>query len=162
MQTASCASCSVCVPEGRGRLSPSDCTIAPWAAEAHENVPGSTIDDDATVACLVPAHTSEGWWHRYVLEPAGRARGGAAYVAERNVFVLRWQHLVVELEFLKGRQRFTEASGYRKDVARFPSAVVVFRQPAAAARRKPVLRLMPQLTAAESSPLPLFSARSSA
>lgn len=53
------------------------------------------------VVCLVPARTDTRWWHEYAM------RG--------------------EIEFLRGRLRFGDST----NSAPFPSAVVVFRNPAA-------------------------------
>lgn len=56
----------------------------------------------ATVVCLLPARTDTGWWHEYIQPHA-------------------------EVTFVRGRLKFGDA----KNGAPFPSAVAVFRPPAA-------------------------------
>lgn len=68
--------------------------INKWLKKAYE----STVINNATVVCLVPARTDTKWWHDYC------AKG--------------------EVYFIKGRLKFGDA----KDSAPFPSALVVFRR----------------------------------
>jgi len=69
-------------------------TIGKWMEKAWESVCAG-----ATVVCLVPARTSERWWHAWV---EGKA---------------------TEIRFVKGRLRFVGA----KHTAPFPSVVIVYR-----------------------------------
>jgi phage N-6-adenine-methyltransferase len=75
--------------------------IAQWVAKAYAESLAG-----ATVVMLIPARTDTGWWHDYVID------GGA------------------EVRFLRGRLNFggNRKSGHN---APFPSAVVIFRPPAA-------------------------------
>ena len=54
---------------------------------------------NATVVCLVPSRTDTNWWHDFAM--------------------------MGEIRFIKGRLRF----GGHKNLAPFPSAVVIFRPP---------------------------------
>jgi phage N-6-adenine-methyltransferase len=53
----------------------------------------------ALVVCLLPVRTDTQWWHDHIIKPQR------------------------EVRFIKGRLKF----GGRTDVARFPSAIVIFR-----------------------------------
>jgi phage N-6-adenine-methyltransferase len=68
--------------------------IGAWLAKAYQ----STISNDATVVCLIPARTDTAWWHDYVMKAN-------------------------EIRLIRGRLKF----GGAKNSAPFPSAVVVFR-----------------------------------
>jgi phage N-6-adenine-methyltransferase len=70
--------------------------IRHWVKKAHD----SALDNDAVVACLVPARVDTGWWWDYC------------------------RH--AEIRFLRGRLRFGDAGSG----APFPSALVVFGRPA--------------------------------
>lgn len=70
--------------------------IKHWVKKAHD----SALDNDATVACLVPARVDTGWWWDYC------------------------RH--AEIRFLRGRLRFGDSD----TGAPFPSALVVFGRPA--------------------------------
>lgn len=78
-------SCRMNPPYGR--------QIAEWVQKAFE----SSINNNATVVCLLPARTDTRWWQQYCL------RG--------------------ETYFIPGRLKF----GGSKNSAPFPSALVVFR-----------------------------------
>lgn len=67
--------------------------IGDWVAKAYL----SSIENGATVVCLVPARVDTKWWHDYCVKG--------------------------EMFFLKGRLKFGDA----KNSAPFPSAIVVFR-----------------------------------
>lgn len=74
--------------------------LAPWLAKAAE-----TAERGTTVVCLIPARTSNAWWHTYVWDShAHRPLPG------------------VEVRFLRGRLTFVGAAAS----APFPSAVVIF------------------------------------
>lgn len=68
--------------------------IGEWVKKAYE----SSINNLATVVCLLPARTDTRWWHDY----CSKAQ---------------------EIHFLKGRLKFGDA----KNSAPFPSVVVIFR-----------------------------------
>ena len=68
--------------------------IGEWLKKAYE----STISNDATVVCLIPARTDTAWWHDYVMKAN-------------------------EIRFIRGRLKFGDA----ENSAPFPSAIVVFR-----------------------------------
>jgi phage N-6-adenine-methyltransferase len=68
--------------------------IGVWLKKAYE----STISNDATVVCLIPARTDTAWWHDYVMKAN-------------------------EIRFIRGRLKFGDA----KNSAPFPSAIVVFQ-----------------------------------
>lgn len=72
-------------PYGRG--------IGAWVAKAH----ASSIENGATVVCLIPSRTDTRWWHDYVMKG--------------------------EITFIRGRLKFGKAT----TSAPFPSAVVIFR-----------------------------------
>jgi phage N-6-adenine-methyltransferase len=67
--------------------------IGDWMRKAWE----SSVNDNATVVCLVPARTDTAWWHDYAMQG--------------------------EIEFIRGRLKF----GGCKNSAPFPCALVVFR-----------------------------------
>jgi len=68
--------------------------IGRWVEKAYL----SSLDEGATVVCLLPARTDTLWWHKYC------SKG--------------------EVYFLKGRLKFSNS----KTSAPFPSAIVVFRK----------------------------------
>jgi phage N-6-adenine-methyltransferase len=68
--------------------------IMKWVEKAHK----SSIENGATVVCLLPARTDTKWWHEYVAKAS-------------------------EIHFIRGRLKF----GGSTNSAPFPSAVVVFR-----------------------------------
>lgn len=67
--------------------------ISKWVKKAHQ----ASINNGATVVCLLPARTDTAWWHDHCM--AG------------------------EIVFIRGRLKF----GTAKNSAPFPSAVVIFR-----------------------------------
>lgn len=67
--------------------------IKHWIRKAYE----SSIKNNATVVCLIPARTDTSWWHDYCMEAKS-------------------------IEFIRGRLKF----GNSKNSAPFPSVVVVF------------------------------------
>jgi len=66
--------------------------IGKWVKKAFES-----MQDGATVVCLLPARTDTAWWHDYA------AKG--------------------EVRFIRGRLKF----GNQKNSAPFPSALVIFK-----------------------------------
>lgn len=68
-------------------------SIGDWVKKAYQ----SSLDNGATVVCLLPARPDTRWWHDYCVKG--------------------------EMFFLKGRLKFGDA----KNSAPFPSAIVVFR-----------------------------------
>jgi phage N-6-adenine-methyltransferase len=68
--------------------------IGVWLKKAYE----STISNNATVVCLIPARTDTAWWHHYVMKAN-------------------------EIRFIRGRLKFGDA----ENSAPFPSAIIVFR-----------------------------------
>ena len=72
--------------------------IGDWIQKAYL----SSIEDGATVVCLVPARTDTAWWRDWVM---GKA----------------------EVRFLRGRVRFKTPKGLRMSAAPFPSALLVYR-----------------------------------
>ena len=81
------------------------------------------------VACLVPGHTAEGWWHRHVEYAQGTLLGAGSEVGGlggRTQY--RYADLTTEVVRVRGRVRFVEASG-KTGAARFPSVFVVHAQP---------------------------------
>ncbi len=69
--------------------------IIKWIEKAYL----SSVENDATVVCLIPARTDTRWFHRYAMKG--------------------------EVRLLRGRIRFEGAT----NSAPFPSAIVIFRPP---------------------------------
>lgn len=67
--------------------------IYKWVEKAYL----STLKNDATVVCLLPARTDTRWWHTFCMKG--------------------------EIQFIKGRLKF----GDSKNSAPFPSVIVIFR-----------------------------------
>lgn len=95
-----------------------------WTALARIKVETRAVQ---LVCMLVPAYTSELWWHRNVMAP-GRGRSSLLRV-DRGGIGTGWRatyaDLVVEVVFVAGRLRFRHETGVA-DSARHPSTVVVF------------------------------------
>jgi site-specific DNA-methyltransferase (adenine-specific) len=87
-----------------------------WTAKAYAEVEARRAQ---LVTCLVPAWTSDGWWHRHVLPP--RSRGTLAS-GEVRALVGR---VHVTVRFLRGRVRFETEAGPAKTPP-FASALVVY------------------------------------
>lgn len=68
--------------------------IKHWIKKAYD----SSVQNDATIVCLVPSRTDTKWWHDYVMKAS-------------------------RIDFIKGRLKF----GDSKNPAPFPSAVVIFK-----------------------------------
>ena len=66
--------------------------ISQWMAKAY-----ASLQEGATVVCLVPARTDTAWWHNYAVKG--------------------------EIRFIRGRLKF----GGQTNSAPFPSAVVIFK-----------------------------------
>lgn len=95
-----------------------------WVGHARHQVQHASTP---IVCMLVPAYTSEGWWHRHVLAP-GRGKPGLALVDRGGIgrgWRVEYSDLSVEVVFVEGRLRFRHETGVQ-DSARHPSAVVVF------------------------------------
>ncbi len=105
-------------PYSRGQLDA-------WMAYAREQVESNGCE---LVRALVPAYTSEGWWHAHVERPAGALLKSFNWIdalcAHR---LMRYRKLDVVVTYLRGRQRFRERSG-KTGSARFASAGVLFRR----------------------------------
>ena len=99
-----------------------------WVGEGRKRVTNPFTRDDTELVCmLVPAYTSEGWWHRHVLRP-GRGKPGLALVDRAGIgrgWRAEYSDLSIEVVFVEGRLRFRHESGVQ-DSARHPSAIVVF------------------------------------
>lgn len=67
--------------------------IGKWVRKAYE----SSIQENATCVCLLPARTDTAWWHDYCMKG--------------------------EIRFIRGRLKF----GGQKNSAPFPSAIIIFR-----------------------------------
>jgi len=86
----------------------------PWSGRVFMNPPYGRVigawlrkawqesQQGATIVCLIPARTDPVYWHDYVMRAA-------------------------EVRFVRGRLRFDDQDGGRRNSAPFPSVVVVFR-----------------------------------
>lgn len=97
-----------------------------WASYARDQV----LHGAELVDGLGPAATSEPWWQKQVMAPAGRLLHvgfDADPLGPRTVYV--WRHLVVEVLFLAGRLRFREQRAGQLRTARASHALFTFIHP---------------------------------
>lgn len=96
-----------------------------WLGYARAQVAGNGCE---LVRCLVPAYTSEGWWHAHVERQEGRLLKSFNWVDRLGAHrLMRYPTLEVIVTYLRGRERFRERSG-KTGSARFASAGVLFRR----------------------------------
>lgn len=102
-------------------------SLAIWMAKARHEVIQGTRQSTPTLGVHLLPMRPDGWFHRYVLAPAGRLEG-SWFCPDSVTFWLAWSQLVVGIHHVPTRIPF-ERDTNQGNGAPFPSVLVVLSTP---------------------------------